>query len=77
MDPANVSPLVAWLVSVDSAGVTGRMFEVEGGSVGIADGWQHGPTADKGARWEAAELGEVVRRLAAEAPRPAPVYGAG
>ena len=62
MDPANVSPLVAWLVSTDSAGVTGRMFEVEGGKVGIADGWQHGPTADKGSRWDAAELGDVALR---------------
>lgn len=77
MDPANVSPLVAWLASSDSAGVTGRMFEVEGGKVGVADGWQHGPTADKGARWDPAELGDVVRRLIAEAPAPAPVYGAG
>lgn len=77
MDPANVSPLVAWLVSTDSVGVTGRMFEVEGGMIGIADGWQHGPTADKGARWDPSELGGVVRRLIGEAPSPAPVYGAG
>ena len=76
MDPANVSPLVAWLVSTDSAGVTGRMFEIEGDRVGVADGWQHGPTAVKGgARWEAGELGDVVRGLLAEAPEPAPVYG--
>ena len=76
MDPANVSPLVAWLVSTDSAGVTGRMFEIEGDKVGVADGWQHGPTAHKGdARWEAAELGDVVRDLIDRAPAPAPVYG--
>lgn len=76
MDPANVSPLVAWLVSTDSAGVTGRMFEIEGDTVGVADGWQHGPTTHKGgARWDAAELGDVVRTLLAEAPAPAPVYG--
>lgn len=76
MDPANVSPLIAWLVSADSAGVTGRMFEIEGDQVGVADGWQHGPTAHKGdARWDAAELGDVVRGLIAAAPDPAPVYG--
>lgn len=76
MDPANVSPLIAWLVSTDSAGITGRMFEIEGDQVGVADGWQHGPTAHKGdQRWEAAELGDVVRRLVDEAPDPAPVYG--
>ena len=75
MSPENVSPLVAWLASSRSAHVTGRVFEVEGGKVGIATGWQHGPTEDKGARWEAAELGAVVDRLLAQAPAPAPVYG--
>jgi NAD(P)-dependent dehydrogenase (short-subunit alcohol dehydrogenase family) len=75
MAPENVSPLVAWLASTASAHVTGRMFEVEGGKVGIADGWQHGPTRDKGARWEPEELTAVVEGLLAEAPAPAPVYG--
>ena len=77
MAPENVSPLVAWLASTQSGHVTGRIFEVEGGKVGIATGWQHGPTADKGARWDADELGPVVDRLLAEAPEPAPVYGTG
>ena len=76
MDPANVSPLVTWLGSVDSAGITGRMFEVEGGKIGVADGWQHGPTLDKGARWDPAQIGEAVRALVSDAPDPAPVYGA-
>lgn len=75
-DPANISPLVAWLGSADSADVTGRVFEVEGGMVSVADGWQHGEVADKGARWDPAELGPVVRRLIAQGPAPAPVYGA-
>ena len=74
-DPANVSPLVAWLASTRSAHVSGRVFEVEGGKVGVATGWQHGPTTDKGARWDAAELGDVVDDLLADAPPPAPVYG--
>lgn len=77
MAPENVSPLVAWLASPQSAHVTGRVFEVEGGKVGIATGWQHGPTADKGDRWDAAELGPVIDGLLAEAPAPAPVYGTG
>ncbi len=75
MAPENVSPLVVWLASAQSAHVTGRVFEVEGGTVGIATGWQHGPTVDKGARWDAAELGPVVDDLLARAPAPAPVYG--
>ncbi len=75
MAPENVSPLVAWLASSQSAQVTGRMFEVEGGKVGIATGWQHGPTVDKGDRWDPAELGPVIERLLADAPTAAPVYG--
>ncbi len=76
MAPENVSPLVVWLGSAESAGVTGRVFEVEGGSISVADGWQHGPARDKGTRWEPDELGPVVADLLARAPAPAPVYGA-
>jgi NAD(P)-dependent dehydrogenase (short-subunit alcohol dehydrogenase family) len=76
MAPENVAPLVAWLVSTASAHVTGRVFEVEGGKVGLAVGYQHGPSVDKGDRWEAAELGPVVDELVAQAPAAAPVYGA-
>lgn len=76
MAPANVSPLVAWLASAESAGVTGRVFEAEAGKVSVADGWQHGPEADKGSRWRPDELGPVVRELLEKAPPPTPVYGA-
>jgi NAD(P)-dependent dehydrogenase (short-subunit alcohol dehydrogenase family) len=75
MAPENVAPLVVWLGSAESAGVTGRVFEVEGGLVSVADGWRHGPREDKGARWDPTEIGPVVRRLLAEAPEPTPVYG--
>ena len=67
---------MVWLGSADSEGVTGRVFEVEGGKISVADGWQHGPEFDKGARWEPDEVGAVVRDLLREAPAPAPVYGA-
>jgi NAD(P)-dependent dehydrogenase (short-subunit alcohol dehydrogenase family) len=76
MAPENVAPLVVWLGSPASAHVSGRVFEVEGGKVSVADGWQHGPAVDKGARWDLAELGPVVDDLLAKAPAPAPVYGA-
>jgi NAD(P)-dependent dehydrogenase (short-subunit alcohol dehydrogenase family) len=77
MAPENVSPLVVWLGSTESSSVTGRVFEVDGGRVGLADGWRHGPQRDKGARWAPAELGPVVAELLAEAADPEPVYGAG
>ena len=76
MAPENIAPLVVWLGSADSAGVTGRVFEVEGGVISVADGWQHGPREDKAARWEPEEVGPVVRRLLTEAPIPTPAYGA-
>jgi NAD(P)-dependent dehydrogenase (short-subunit alcohol dehydrogenase family) len=76
MDPANVSPLVVWLGSPESQGVTGRVFEIEGGKVSVADGWHHGPARDKGERWTPAELGPVVHDLISELRDPDPVYGA-
>ena len=44
--------------------------------ISVADGWQHGPEIDKGARWDPADVGPAVRELIAKAPDPAPVYGA-
>lgn len=75
MAPENVSPLVVWLGSAESGDVTGRVFEVEGGSIGVATGWQHGPRIDRGARWDPADVGPAVRDLIAKAPAAAPVYG--
>lgn len=75
MDPANVSPIVVWLCSPASAHVSGRMFESKGGELWLSDGWRPLPGVDKGARWEPAELTDVVDRLIADAPTPAKVYG--
>ncbi|MGY0064839.1 SDR family oxidoreductase [Streptomyces sp. LZ34] len=76
MAPENVSPLVVWLASADSAGVTGRVFEAEAGRITVMEGWRPGPTADKGARWTPAEAGEAARKLLAAAEPPRPAYGA-
>lgn len=75
-DPANVAPLVVWLGSEDSKTVTGRIFEVEGGKLSIADGWRSTKGIDKGARWEPAEVGGAVDQLLAEEVPPQKVYGA-
>ncbi|CAG2158633.1 SDR family oxidoreductase [Cupriavidus numazuensis] len=75
-DPANVAPLVVWLGSTASAQVNGRMFEAAGGMISVADGWRTGPSADKGARWQPAELGAAVGELLAQAQAPQSVYGA-
>ena len=73
--PGNVAPLVVWLCSPLSAGVTGKVFEVEGGKLSVGDGWRTGQVRDKKARWQPAELTEVVESLIAEAPKPQKVYG--
>ncbi|MEU3749232.1 MULTISPECIES: SDR family oxidoreductase [Streptomyces] len=76
MAPENVSPLVVWLGSAASAGVTGRVFEAEAGRITVMEGWRPGPTADKGARWTPAEAGDTALKLLAESEPPQPVYGA-
>jgi NAD(P)-dependent dehydrogenase (short-subunit alcohol dehydrogenase family) len=64
--PENVSPLVVWLGSRLSTGVTGRVFNVAGGRISVAEGWRRGRGVDKGDRWEPAELTDTIQRLLAE-----------
>ncbi|MET7454398.1 SDR family oxidoreductase [Streptomyces sp. NPDC005574] len=75
MAPQNVSPLVVWLGSAASTGVTGRVFETEGGRITVMEGWRPGPTADRPSRWTPTEAGEATRKLLSQARTPHPVYG--
>ncbi len=75
MAPENVAPLVVWLGSPESREVTGRVFEVSGGAISIADAWREGPRIDKGARWEPDEVGAAVQDLLGKAIPPQRVYG--
>ncbi|GAA3821022.1 SDR family oxidoreductase [Sphaerisporangium flaviroseum] len=61
--PDNIAPLVVWLASEQARNITGRVFNVRGGMISVAEGWHAGPGVDKGARWDPAELGEVVPAL--------------
>jgi len=65
--PRNIAPLVAWLASPLSDAITGRVFHVQGGRISVLEGWHEGPTADKGDRWEPAELSAVIPDLVAAA----------
>jgi NAD(P)-dependent dehydrogenase (short-subunit alcohol dehydrogenase family) len=74
-DPDNIAPTVVWLGSAESAGVTGCVFDIEGGRITIEDGWMDGPTVDKGARWEPRELTQVVKDLLAKRKPQKKVWG--
>ena len=73
--PENTAPLVAWLCSAESADVTGQVFELKGGRIFLSQGWTDSPDVDKKARWNANELGAVVRRLLHTRVPAKPVYG--
>jgi len=73
--PENIAPLVVWLCSAEARDVTGRVFEISGGELGVADGWREGPKLDKGERWAADEIGAAVHELLAKAEPPQKVYG--
>ena len=73
--PDNVAPIVAWLASVESAPVSGRVFNVAGGRISVAEGWHAGPLANKGDRWDPAELGPVILDLVTRAAPNAEMNG--
>lgn len=74
-NPANVAPLVVWLGSEHSADCTGRLFEAFGGEISIADGWRSTPSVDKGAKWQAEDIGEGVQVLISREIPAQKVYG--
>ena len=44
--PAWIAPIVTWLASQESAGVTGRVFEASGRMLAVAEGWVRGPSTE-------------------------------
>jgi len=75
LDAGNVAPLVAWLGSVESGDVTGRVFGVRGGRITVAEGWHAGPRIEKSGRWDAAELGQLIPALVRQAAANADTSG--
>ena len=65
MSPRWISPIVTWLASPEAKNVTGRVFDVSGRSLGIAEGWHRGPEAEPVD--DPAKLGPVVAELMANA----------
>ena len=63
-DPANVSPLVAYLAT-ESCPATGRVFFVQGGTVRAFENWSMTDRIEKDERWTVAELQTEMANLQA------------
>jgi methylmalonyl-CoA mutase cobalamin-binding domain/chain len=66
----HVAPAAAWLVSEEARDVTGRVFEVGGGTMAIADGWRAAGSAALAPGASVSDVGERLRQLVADAPAP-------
>ena len=62
-DPANVSPLVAYLAHAGCA-FTGENFLVQGVNVTVVESWTRGEGVDRDCRWTVAELAQALAPLA-------------
>lgn len=65
ISPRWIAVTTAWLASPEAANVTGRVFDIRGETLGIAEGWHLGPTAVQPD--DPAQLGPVVAELMAKA----------
>jgi len=62
-DPANVSPMVAYLAT-EGCPFNGKTFFVQGGAVRLFEPWGVGDGVERDGRWTVEELAEVLAPLA-------------
>ncbi len=65
IDPRWIAVTTTWLASPEASKVTGRVFDVRGRHLGIAEGWHLGPVAEQSD--DPTEVGPVVAKLMSEA----------
>lgn len=73
MDPKWVAPIVTWLASAESKGVTGRVFEASGEMLAVAESWHRGPAVEP--IEDPTALGPIVRDLVRQARKNAGIDG--
>ena len=71
--PRWIAPIVTWLASAESAGVTGNVFEASGQTLAIAEGWHRGPRVAPVE--DPTKLGPIVADLLSKARRNAGMDG--
>jgi len=65
MSPRWIAPLVTWLASDQSGSVNGRVFDISGRAMSVAEGWHRGPTVAPVD--DPDEIGPLVEQIVTEA----------
>ncbi len=73
MDPRWIANVVTWLASSEAAGITGRVFDVVGDRVGVAEGWVLGPQDSQ--TDDPSGLGPVIKKICNEARLNSNIFG--
>jgi NAD(P)-dependent dehydrogenase (short-subunit alcohol dehydrogenase family) len=73
MDPRWIANVACWLASAESASITGRVFDVVGDRVGVAEGWVLGPHGSQSDDPEG--LGDVMKQICNDARLNSNMFG--
>jgi hypothetical protein len=73
MHPRWIAPIVTWLASSQSRGITGRVFEASGHVLGVAESWHRGPVTTPVD--DPTKLGPIVQDLVGRARKNAGMDG--
>jgi NAD(P)-dependent dehydrogenase (short-subunit alcohol dehydrogenase family) len=69
--PEMMAPLVVYLASDDSKGITGQVIRVVGGNLWLMQSWQSGTVQKRSppGMWKPEEIGPVLKQLLQKAPK--------
>ena len=73
MDPRWIANVATWLASPESAAITGRVFDVVGDRVGVAEGWVLGPQGPQ--TDDPQGLGDVMKQICNDARLNSNMFG--
>ena len=71
--PKWIAPIVTWLASTESKGITGRVFEASGQILAIAEGWHRGPMHEPVE--DPTRLGPIIEEMMSKARKNAGIDG--
>jgi NAD(P)-dependent dehydrogenase (short-subunit alcohol dehydrogenase family) len=74
LSPKHIAPIVCWLASPQSAGVTGRVFDITGRMLSVSEGWHRGPSIENPDD-DPEVLGHAAKDLVAQARPNANMFG--